>query len=204
MDFWVFLTQGLSQGAIQGSAGLQSPQGWTVGWLILGSLTWLLEGLRSPTSKLTCVAVAGCRFSWVVGQDISSLPHGPLHRPTHNMAACFPQSRGSKKKREWTKERERGRGSKRGQATQMPESLGNLTSPLISCNFCYILFDRSKSPGPAYCRRGDYTQAWIPGDRIGTIGSRFRGCPPHQLFRMLILSCFWGLKMLMSVGWLKI
>lgn len=36
----------------------------------------------------------------LLARDLGFLFHGPLHRATHDMAACFPQSCGSKRETE--------------------------------------------------------------------------------------------------------
>lgn len=80
-------------------------------WLNLGSLTGCSQDDRAvivsrlnwggSISKLIHMLLAGFHSSQVVGlrphfhpgywleASLSYLPHGPLHRATHNMAACF-------------------------------------------------------------------------------------------------------------------
>lgn len=63
----------VSQGCTRCGLGLESSQDWTGKDPQPSSLTWL---------------VAGSGHHWLA-LDISSLPCGPLHKATHNMAVCF-------------------------------------------------------------------------------------------------------------------
>lgn len=91
--------------------------------------------------------------------DIVSLPCGPLHRATPNMADEFPKSGGKRERKERERE-ERDRGGS--------QSFCNLISVMASLNFYYILFVRNNSLSTANTQEGwDYMKVNNRGRVVG-------------------------------------